>query len=221
MTKKRLLITSCCLSRMKLLFKGRFGIPMSLFVAILLSGLVTIFLTGCTTLKKIVLPSSKAKAPSGITLLPAYVGPKARITIVDFETTKAGAEIGLGLRQMLINALIESNRFLVVEVKELPLADLIISLAVTEFEPQASGGRAGVGGGGGVGRGLLGGLLGSNVNKAQILLGIRIVDASTSKVLAVTDVKGQAVDIEKAMRICIIEAARYISKATPAKFYKY
>ncbi len=180
--------------------------------------LVTIFLTGCTTLKKIVLPSSKVEAPSAIALLPAYVGPKARITIADFETTKAGAEIGLDLRQKLVNALIESNRFLV--EKELP-ADLIISLAVTEFEPQASGGRAGVGGGGGVGRGLLGGLLGSTVNKAKILLGIRIVDASTSKVLAVTDVQGQAADTEKAMRICIIEAVRYISRAVPGKFYKY
>ncbi len=78
-------------------------------------------------------------------------------------------------------------------------------------------------------------------------LDIRIVDASTSEVLAVSLVQGQAADIsgsimadslgswqlvgglsaytntpmEKAIRICIIEAVRYISKTIPATYYKY
>ncbi|MCX5703481.1 MAG: hypothetical protein NT066_03210 [Candidatus Omnitrophica bacterium] len=124
---------------------------------------------------------------------------------------------------------------------------LIITAAVTEFEPQASGGRAGVGGGGGVGSGILGGLLGAALNKAHMALDIRIVDASTSEVLIATRVQGQASDIaggimggflgswglggglsayantpmEKAIRVCIIEAVRYISQATPASYYKY
>lgn len=78
-------------------------------------------------------------------------------------------------------------------------------------------------------------------------LDIRIIDASTSEVLAATRVQGQASGIaggimaglfgrhgltgglsayantpmEKAIRICIIEAVRYISQSTPANYYKY
>jgi curli biogenesis system outer membrane secretion channel CsgG len=126
-------------------------------------------------------------------------------------------------------------------------ADLVITAAVTEFEPQASGGAAGIGGGGGIGSGILGGLLGAAMNKAHMALDIRIVDTSTSDVLAATRVQGQASDIaggvmagffggwglggglsayantpmEKAIRICIIEAVRYISQAAPPSYYKY
>jgi curli biogenesis system outer membrane secretion channel CsgG len=78
-------------------------------------------------------------------------------------------------------------------------------------------------------------------------LEIRIVDASTSGVLAVSPVQGQTSDVsnrimtkssgnwalvgglaayantpmEKAIRICIIETVRYISKSIPAAYYKY
>jgi curli biogenesis system outer membrane secretion channel CsgG len=78
-------------------------------------------------------------------------------------------------------------------------------------------------------------------------LDIRIVDTSTSEVLAATRVQGQASDVaggfmmgfmgswglggglsayantpmEKAIRICIIEAVRYISQTISANYYKY
>ncbi|MFH1398188.1 MAG: CsgG/HfaB family protein, partial [Candidatus Omnitrophota bacterium] len=130
---------------------------------------------------------------------------------------------------------------------QIKTADLIITAAVTEFEPQASGGRAGLGGGGGIGKGLLGAALGGAMNKAHMALDIRIVDTSTSEVLAATRVQGQATDVsggimagfmgswglggglsgyantpmEKAIRICIIEAVRYISQAISASYYKY
>ena len=126
-------------------------------------------------------------------------------------------------------------------------ADLIITAAVTEFEPQASGGSAGIGGGGAMGSGILGGLLGASLNRAHMALDIRIVDASTSEVLTATRVQGQASDVaggliggffgggalgvglggyantpmEKAIRVCIIEAVRYISQTIPANLYKY
>jgi curli biogenesis system outer membrane secretion channel CsgG len=208
--------------------------------------------------------------------LAPYSGPKARLVIADFDVkaAKATGEIDSGLHEMLVTALINSNRFSVLEhqllntapqEQELPAsgaaqagsagpqkgksksADLIVTAAVTEFEPQASGGRAGVGGGGGVGSGVLGGLLGAAWNKAHMALEIRIVDTSTSKVLAATRVQGQASDVaggfimgdmgnwalgaglsayantpmEKAIRICIIEAVRYISRTIPANYYKY
>jgi curli biogenesis system outer membrane secretion channel CsgG len=228
---------------------------------------------GCASLTQ---PSAQVDNTAGASSLPPYSGPKARIAVADFDVkaAKASGEIGYGLREMLVTALINSNRFSVVERQALnavmqeqelsasgaaqtgaggpqrgkiKTAELIITAAVTEFEPQASGGRAGIGGGGGIGRGVLGGLLGAALNKAHMALDIRIVDTSTSEVLAATRVQGQASDIsgaimggffggwglggglsayantpmEKAIRICIIEAIRYISQTIPGTYYKY
>jgi len=220
-------------------------------------------------------PTAQVDNNAGAAALPPYSGPKARIAVADFDVkaAKATGEIGSGLREMLVTALINSNRFSVLERQALSAvmqeqelsssgaaqpgagaqrgkiktADLIITAAVTEFEPQASGGRAGIGGGGGIGSGILGGALGGGLNKAHMALDIRIVDTSTSEVLAATREQGQATDIaggigigflgswalggglsayantpmEKAIRSCIIEAVRYISGAIPADYYKY
>lgn len=230
-------------------------------------------LASCASLTQ---PTATVDNNAGAAALPPYSGPKARIAVADFDVkaAKATFEIGEGLREMLVTALINSNRFSVLErqvldavMKEQELsisgaaeqgaggpqrgkiktADLVITAAVTEFEPQASGGAAGIGGGGGVGSGILGGLLGAAMNKAHMALDIRIVDTSTSEVIAATRVQGQASDIaggvmagffggwglggglsayantpmEKAIRICIIEAVRYISQAAPPSYYKY
>lgn len=244
----------------------------SLFIifAILISSL-----TGCASLDQMTQPTAQVDNNAGAAPLPPYNGPRARIAIADFDVkaAKATGEIGSGLREMLVTAMVNSNRFSVVErqalqalMKEQELAisgaaqagtgpqrgniktaDLIVSAAVTEFEPQASGGAAGIGGGGGVGSGILGGLLGAALNKAHMALDIRIIDASTSEILCSTRVQGQASDIsggfmagffggwalggglsmyantpmEKAIRICIIEAVRYISQTIPANYYKY
>ncbi len=239
--------------------------------------LLILCVAGCASLNAMMQPTASVDNTAGAAALPPYSGPKARIAVADFEVkaaNRAGREIGSGLREMLVTALINSNRFSVLERQALnavmqeqelsasgaaqtgaggpqrgkiKTADLIITAAVTEFEPQASGGRAGIGGGGGVGSGILGGLLGAALNKAHMALDIRIVDTSTSEVLAATRVQGQASDIsgaimagflgnwglggglslyantpmEKAIRICIIEAVRYVSQTIPANYYKY
>jgi curli biogenesis system outer membrane secretion channel CsgG len=241
-------------------------------VKFLLYGILIIGLVGCASLTQ---PTAQVDTTCGAAPLPPYSGPKARIAVADFDVkaAKAGGEIGSGLREMLVTALINSSRFSVVERQvlgavmqeqelaasgaaqagsgaqrgQIKTADIIITAAVTEFEPQASGGAAGIGGGGGVGSGVLGGLLGAALNKAHMAMDIRIVDTSTSEVLAATRVQGQASDVaggfmtgffgsfalggglsayantpmEKAIRVCIIEAVRYISQATPANYYKY
>ncbi|MBN1913435.1 MAG: hypothetical protein JW788_03450 [Candidatus Omnitrophica bacterium] len=221
-------------------------------------------------------PSAQVDNNAGTSAMPPYSGPKARIAVADFEVkaAKATYEIGTGLREMLITALMNSNRFRVLERQvlkaamqeqelaasgaaeqgaggaqrgKIKTADIIITAAVTEFEPHASGGKAGIGGGGGVGKGILGGMLGGALNKAHMALDIRIVDTSTSEVLAATRVQGSASDIaggigigflgswglgaglsgyantptEKAIRVCIIEAVKYISQVIPADYYKY
>ncbi len=238
-------------------------------------GLVIVGLTGCGTLQQLTQPTAQVDNTAGAAQLPSYAGPRARIAIADFEVkaAKATSQIGSGLREMLVTALINSGRFSVVERQALgaimqeqelsvsgaaqtgsgpqrgkiKTAELIITAAVTEFEPQASGGRAGLGGGGGVGSGVLGGLLGAALNKAHMALDIRIVDVSTSEVLVATRVQGQASDIaggimggfmggwalggglsayantpmEKAIRVCIVEAVRYISQTISPTYYKY
>ena len=232
-------------------------------------------LTGCASLDSLSQPTARVDNNAGTQPLPPYSGPKARIALADFDVKAARAswEIGSGLREMLVTALLNSSRFRVVErqaldavMKEQELsisgaaspdsqvqtgaiktADLLISAAVTEFEPQASGGRAGLGGGGGIGSGILGGLLSGALNKSHMAIDIRIIDTSTSEIIAATRVEGSSSDIsggimggfmggwglgaglsmykntsmEKAIRVCIIEAVKYISQATPPGYYKY
>lgn len=248
---------------------------MKKILAVVSCFLLIIGLTGCASLDSMMQPTAQVDNNAGAAPLPPYSGPKARIAVADFDVkaAKAGGQIGSGLREMLVTALINSSRFSVVErqalaalMKEQELAasgaaqqsnsaqrgkiktaDVIITAAVTEFEPQASGGRAGVGGGGGIGSGILGGLLKAAMNKAHMALDIRIIDTSTSEVLAATRVQGKASDVsggfmtgflgswglggglsayantpmEKAIRVCIVEAVRYIAQVMPADYYKY
>ncbi len=242
-------------------------------IFIIIFGFLAIGLSGCAFMHR----NAGTGGRSKLAALPAYTGPKARITVADFDVkaTKATSEIGSDVRKMLITALTNSNRFSVVDYQQAQAAlaqeqqlsaseasgtgntatpktankpvDLIITASVTEFEPEMSGGRAGVGGGGGVGSGKWGGLLGSALSKSHIGLDISIVDASTSKALATAHVQGQASDaegsnkngfsgsgdlggglsvyantpMEKAIRICIIEAVRYMSQAIPVEYYKH
>jgi curli biogenesis system outer membrane secretion channel CsgG len=124
-------------------------------------------------------------------------------------------------------------------------ADLIITGAVTEFEGHASGG------GGGLLGGMIGGVvggLGAAMNKAHIGVDLRIVDTSTGEVIAAKKIVGEANDaslgtllggfgggyfggaglgmykntpMEKAVRICIDEAVKYLIAAIPQQYYKY
>lgn len=223
-------------------------------------------LAGCARAKKAV-PFGGAEpgpAPQAEAFRP-YSGPKAKITVADFDikAAKATNEAASGLRQMLVSALKTSDRFLIVEPQELNMApapeagaggqadtkaaDLIIALSVVEFEPQASGGSAGVGGGGGVGSGALGGLLNTNLNKACIALDVRLIDAETSHPIAAARMQGQASDIvenfavplwekgalsanlatyintpmEKAIRTCMEQVIRYIPENIKQEYYKY
>jgi len=220
-------------------------------------------------------PTAQVDNSAGASQLPPYSGPKARIAVADFDVkaAKATGEIGTGLREMLVTALMNSSRFRVLERQvlnavmqeqqlaasgaaapgggaqrgQLKTADIIITAAVTEFEPKASGGAAGLGGGGRVGAGILGAVLGGSLNKAHMALDLRIIDTSTSEVLAATRVQGQATDMagglfagllnsvglgaglsmyantpmEKAIRVCIIEAVNYIAQTVPANYFKY
>jgi len=240
-----------------------------LIVQVFLFSSLALLFGGCQRLG-IVIKGGRSESKAGAIPLPAYSGPKARIAVAAFEvkSEKSDAETGAALRDMLLSGIVNSGRFAVLDLpavqetptsgvngalpagqkeKQLPSADLIITVSVNEFEPQASGGREGLGGGGGVSSGVLGGLLGASVNKAHVALEIRIVNAANSEVVASNKVQGQASDVsikssagtpegwilggvlsrysdapmENAIRSCMVEAVRYIVQAVPANYYKY
>ncbi|MCX5885961.1 MAG: SH3 domain-containing protein [Proteobacteria bacterium] len=200
----------------------------------------------------------------------AYNGPKARIAVSRFtDKTGKGwwtGQIGDGMADMLTTALFNTNRYIVLERQQLsdvlaeqdlaaagrvkketaaPIgqvegAELLITGAVTGYEPGASGLGGGIGGfGGGGGGGILAGF-----KKSYLAIDVRVIDTKTSRILAATTVEGSATDIggaiggfggpiaaglggwsktplEKALRVCIQESVNFIATKTPAQYYHY
>lgn len=198
----------------------------------------------------------------------AYNGPKARIAVSRFtDRTAKGwwtGQIGDGMAEMLATALFNSNRFIVLErqtlkdvlaeqdlgasgrirketaapIGQIEGAELLITGAVTEFEPGSSGIGGGIGGGS---RSIVGGIL-AGIKRAHIAIDIRVIDTRTSRLVAVTSVEGKATDIggliglaggklggglggwhkqpiEKALRVAIGAAVDFIASQTPAQYY--
>jgi curli biogenesis system outer membrane secretion channel CsgG len=130
---------------------------------------------------------------------------------------------------------------------EIEGAELLITGAVTEFEGAASGVGGGIGGIGGTAGRVLGGIAGG-IKKAHMAIDMRVIDTRTSRVVAATSVEGEATDFalggalagagsggalggalggwsktptEKALRICIQEAVKFIVSKTPQNYYHY
>ncbi len=117
-------------------------------------------------------------------------------------------------------------------------ADLLIVATVSGWEPNASGigGRVRL-------PGPFRSRVGVGVKTAIVVLDVRIFDARTSEVLAAQEVRGQARDfgivtgaafpmsgslgvykntpMEKAIRLCIVEAVNYIASSVPSRYYKH
>jgi curli biogenesis system outer membrane secretion channel CsgG len=167
--------------------------------------------------------------------LEPYNGPKARVGVYRFadQTAKGGGttrgypfygwytpQIGNGMAEMLSDALLQSNRFIVLDrqglndvLSEQDLAangrvsketaaptgqvegaDLLIKGSVTEFEPGSAGAGAGVGlGMFGLPGAVLGGLAGG-LSQSHVAMVIQVVDARTSRLLFSTTVEGKAND---------------------------
>lgn len=150
---------------------------------------------------------------------------KARITVGEFtDKTASGGEashwddmygmqwpqIGEGMKEMLMTALFNANRFIVLERAQLDVvlneqdlgeagrikkgtetpvgeilgADLLITAAVTEFEGSAKG----IGGKTKV----LGVEIKGGQKKAHIAIDIRVIDMKTSQIVAVKTIEGKA-----------------------------
>jgi curli biogenesis system outer membrane secretion channel CsgG len=130
---------------------------------------------------------------------------------------------------------------------EIEGAELLITGAVTEFEGAQSGVGGGIGGIGGTAGRILGGIAGG-IKNAHMAIDVRVVDTKTSRIVAAASVEGKATDFalggalagagsggalggalggwsktptEKALRICIQEAVKFIVSKTPATYYRY
>jgi len=206
-----------------------------------------------------------------------YNGPKARIAVARFENKTADSynwynpSIGDGMADMLTTALVNSGRFIVLEresldtvigeqdlgasgrvredtaaaIGEIEGAELLIVAAVTEFDDD-SGGRSGSLGGGDIGR-VFGAITGGS-RSAHMAIDLRVVDATTSRVLAATSVEGEAKDFdiggalagytgsvglggalsawentprEEALRQVIGAAVDYVISVTPQEMMRY
>lgn len=132
----------------------------------------------------------------------AYNGPKQRIAVTtfDYRAGQQSGDIGRGMSDMLVNALFNSNRFIVLEREsldqvtaeqdlggtgrfrqdtvaptgELEGAQLLVRGSITEFEPNCAGGS----------------VILASAKKACIAINIRIVDARSGRVVNATTVEG-------------------------------
>jgi len=157
----------------------------------------------------------------------AYNGPKARIAVLDFENKAGGSygALGNGMSDMLATELLNTNRYIVLERQKLAGvlaeqdlartgrtqpgtgaatgqvegAELLVTGAVTEFEPNYQGGGLGIGGGHvdrgrwGRSRGSVGGI-NLGLQQSYVALDLRVVDTRTSRIVAATTVTGKTSD---------------------------
>lgn len=138
-----------------------------------------------------------------------YNGPKARIVVADFENKMSGshhyrAEYGRGMTDMMKTALFQSNRYILLEREKLAAveaerarrktavkledADIVVTAAITGFDPGQAGGAGGLGGNLG---GLVGGVA-SSFKTARIAMDLRVIDVDTGRVIAATSVEGRS-----------------------------
>jgi len=179
-------------------------------------------------------------------------------------------QIGDGMADMLTTSLFNTGRFIVLErqaiddvlseqdliasgrvregatteIDQLEDAELLVVAAVTEFQEDSGGTRAG--GGGTFGR--IAGALTGGTQSAHMAIDLRVIDTQTGRVIAATSVEGEARDFdiggaiggytggtslggslstwentprEKALRQVIGEAVEFVVQRTPDQYYRH
>lgn len=176
------------------------------------------------------------------------------------------AEYGRGMSDMLATALFNTNRYIVLEreklqaviaeqnlgasgrvrretaapIGEIEGAELLITAAITGFDPGVAGGGGGLGG-------LLGGAFGAiagSFKRAHVAMDLRVVDTRTSRVVSATNVEGSATGfagggaliggalggalggfaktpMETAIREMIQKAVDFVVSKTPQTYYRH
>lgn len=169
-----------------------------------LSLLLGINLTACTASARVV-SSDNAPGIKQAQSTPAE-GPKKRIAVkaFTFKAARGSGRVGSGMSDMLTDALFNSGRFIVLEREnlqdvleeqdlgssgrvrdttaapggQLEGAELLVRGSVTQFEPRCRGGSAIV----------------FSASRACVAINIRIMDASTGRIVNATTVEATSVD---------------------------
>ncbi|MFH1903354.1 MAG: CsgG/HfaB family protein [Candidatus Omnitrophota bacterium] len=234
---------------------------------------LVMFAASCATTEEI--STTVTTGGPSVAEVTTYQGPKARVAVARFEmkAAKGYNEIGSGMSDMLVDSLFKTNRFIVLErgeglsdIKEelalsesgytekgkaaekgtLEGADILLTGAITAFEPEAEGS-----GGGGFVIPLplkIGGGVRIKSNKAYIAANIRLVDVRTGRIINSVKVEGKASDfkfgvvgggliggvvlaggfekykntpMEKAVTIMLDNAIKEIVKSVPEDYYRY
>ena len=177
------------------------------------------------------------------------------------------AEYGRGMRDMLTTSLFQTNRYIILEREKLqgvvdelkqgtsdlfrkeatvPLgelegAELLITAAITGFDPGTSGGGGSLPG---LVPGRLGGLVGGvggGYKKATVAMDLRVIDVRTGRVVAATNTQGEATSVglsgsggmggslggfsktpmETAIRDMIKKSVDFVVGKTPAVYYRF
>ncbi len=226
-----------------------------------LLALALLSLSGCLTMT-----SSNVRDPGGPDMdaarAEAYDGPKARIAVIDFKDSTRNnrywkASFGRGMKDMLVTALFKTNRFIVLERESIAAieaerarfgrnpkqrledADIMITAAVTEWEP----GSAGVRGSTGTGRWFDWSRISGAFEQSSVAIDLRVIDVDTGRVIHATTVEGKANSfsagayswlgglssslgayakgpMEQAIREVIKTAVDEVVKATPKTYYR-
>jgi curli biogenesis system outer membrane secretion channel CsgG len=220
-------------------------------------GVAALSLAGCLATGGV---TSKSGPAMDSVRLEKYDGPKARIAVAEFEDKMYGGgyrhEYGRGMRDMLTTALFQSSRYIVLERERMAAleaerarrgskgkiedADLLVTAAITGFDPGESGMSGGVGGL--LGKKMLGGLTGS-FKQARVTMDIRVIDVDTGRIIAATSAEGKATTVgagiagiggpmggalkgfekgpmEGAIREMIKASVDFIVENTPSKYYR-
>ena len=215
------------------------------------------WLTGCTSAAV----TSGGGSSMDSARADAYDGPKARVVVSDFEDKMSSsgyyrADYGRGMKDMLATALFQSNRYILLERERMAAveaerarrkpatkiedADLVITAAITGFDPGVAGGTGGLGG-------VMGGMLGSVAGAfktARVTMDLRVIDVDTGRVIAATSVEGKSTGVgaglggvggqlggglggfakgpmETAIRDMIRASVDFIAQRTPKNYYRH
>jgi len=208
------------------------------------------FLMGCSALDQAIHPDEKTAPPSRPTfeqiLKEDYKGPKARVVVIRFIDKsvrgKETSQVGDGITDMLSNALVATNRYIVLVGKSLDdfiigqdigrpdrfkkeeAFDLLVEGTIKEFKHGIAG-------------------AGEEEGKSYVTLIVKVTNPRTNQELATERIRGKATDfggtvgkggvglpkifkdfsktpMEKALRIAIEESASFIVAKTPPESYR-
>jgi len=202
-----------------------------------------------------------------------YQGNKARITVgtIKAKADECSSDMAAGIGEMLSTALAQSDKFIVLAgqedvaelAEEIELgqsgyveegrgpdeglmegADILVTGAVTSFEPEAGGGGGGLGGL----KKKAFGKVGLETKTAELGLDLKLIDIRTRRIIKATSIEAKSTSwgtdvagggwgeeiamagemgvysnepMEKAVRALLVKTVKAIEKEVPAEYYRY